>query len=164
MSRLPADHPWVTVRRPDGERWMSVRPPVGFFHQLHPKFPRVAERRPACNWAECRGTPANELICVTSANHPAKFNCELKCLGRRRMSKDEHFRSACSGGGRPIFAGFDAKVTRSDDRFFSIGTAPLKPSPTSYTCIFRYSPCNNTFMQHKCHQCSSIHCNYQTHL
>ena len=87
MSRLPADHPWVTVRRPDGERRMSVRPPVCFFRQLHPKFPRVTERRPAGNWAAPRRTPADELICVTSADHPAKFNCELKCSGHHRMSK-----------------------------------------------------------------------------
>ena len=59
----------------------------GFFRQLHPKFLRVAERRPAGDWAALRGTPADELICVTSADHPAKFNCELKCSGCRRMSK-----------------------------------------------------------------------------
>ena len=50
-----------------------------------------------------RGTPADELICVTSADHPAKFNCELKCSGCRPRVKDEHFRSACSGGGCRIF-------------------------------------------------------------
>ena len=58
-----------------------------FFHQLHPKFPRVAERRPAVDWAASRGTPADELICVTLADHPVKFNCELKCSGRRWISK-----------------------------------------------------------------------------
>ena len=56
-------------------------------HLLHPKSPRVSELRPAGNWAAPRGTPADELICVTLADHPAKFNCELKCSGRRQMSK-----------------------------------------------------------------------------
>ena len=50
MSRLPADHPWVTVRRPNGERQISVRPPVGFFPPITPQIPtgrRVeAGRRP----------------------------------------------------------------------------------------------------------------------
>ena len=121
MSRLPADHPWVTVRHPDGERRMSVRPPVFFFRQLHPKFPRVAERKPAGDWAASHRMPAEELICVTSADHPAKFNCELQCSGCRRMSKG--WALACSGGGCPIFAGFDAKVAawRSDDWFSLLG-------------------------------------------
>ena len=92
MSRLPANHPWVTSgvptengRSPWGHLWV-------FFHQLHPKFPQVAERR-----------PPDELICVTSADHPAKFNCELKCSGTAQWVKDEHFRSAWSVGGRRIF-------------------------------------------------------------
>ena len=50
MSRLPADHPWVTVRRPDGERQMSVWPPVGFFPPITPQIPTShraeAGRRP----------------------------------------------------------------------------------------------------------------------
>ena len=65
---------------PCGRLWV-------FFRQLHPKFPRVAERRPAGDWEEHRGAPADELIGVTSADHPAKFNCELKCSGRLRISK-----------------------------------------------------------------------------
>ena len=39
MSRLPADHPWVTVRHPDGDRRISVRPPVGFFLPITPQIP-----------------------------------------------------------------------------------------------------------------------------
>ena len=70
-----------------------------FFHQLHPKFPRVAERRPASDWAALRGTPADELICVTSADHLAKFDCELKCSGRR-MSKGWALQE-CLFGRRP---------------------------------------------------------------
>ena len=75
---------------------MSVRLPVGFFLQLHPKFLPVAERRPAGDWAASRRTPADELICVTSANHPAKFNCELKCLGRRQMNEGVLVRAGAS--------------------------------------------------------------------
>ena len=45
-----ADHPWVTVQRPDRERWISVRLPVGFFPPITPQLPtgRRAEagRRP----------------------------------------------------------------------------------------------------------------------
>ena len=50
MSRLPADHPWVTVWRPDGEQQISVRPPMGCFLPITPQIPtgRRAEagRRP----------------------------------------------------------------------------------------------------------------------
>ena len=44
-----------------------------------------------------------------------------------RPPSDEHFRSACSGGGRPNFARFDVKLAarQSDDRFFTIGTSAL---------------------------------------
>ena len=56
-------------------------PPVGFFLPITPQIPRVAERRPASH-----GTPADELICVTSADHPANFNCELNLAGHRRTS------------------------------------------------------------------------------
>ena len=48
-----------------------------FFCQLHHKFPRVTERRPAGDRAASHGTLADELICETSADHPANFNCEL---------------------------------------------------------------------------------------
>ena len=39
--------PWVTVRCPDGERRISVRPPDGFFPPITPQIPQVTERRPA---------------------------------------------------------------------------------------------------------------------
>ena len=99
-----------------------------FFCQLHPKFPRVAERRLAGDWAASRRTPADELICVTSADHPAKFNCKLKCSGRCQMTKGWALQECLFGRRPPDFAGFDAKVAsrRSDDQFFSIGTAPLR--------------------------------------
>ena len=56
-----SDHPWVTVRRPDGEQQISVRPPVGFFPPITPQI-RTGRRAEAGR----RGTPADELICVTS--------------------------------------------------------------------------------------------------
>ena len=95
MFRLPTDHPWVTVRHPDGKWWISVQPPVVFFPPITPQIPtgRGAE---AGRWPGSVLWPMS-LICATSVDHPAKFNCELKWV------KDEHFRSACSGGGRPIF-------------------------------------------------------------
>ena len=65
---------------PCGHLWV-------IFRQLHPKFPRVAERRPAGDLAASRGILADELICVTTADLPEKLNCELKCSGHRRMSK-----------------------------------------------------------------------------
>ena len=76
----PSDVPKENSGSPCVRLWV-------FFGQLHPKFPRVAEWRPAGDRAASRGTPADELICVTSADHPAKFNCKLKCSGRRPMSK-----------------------------------------------------------------------------
>ena len=78
---------------PCGRLWV-------FFRQLQPKFPRVTERRLAGDWAAPRGTPADELICVTSADHPAKFNCELKCSGRHRMRKGWALQE-CLFGRRP---------------------------------------------------------------
>ena len=61
----------ITTGSPPGVLTENGGSPCGrlwvFFRQLHPKFPRVTERR-----------LADELICVTSADHPAKFNCELK--------------------------------------------------------------------------------------
>ena len=86
MSTLPADHPWVTVRHPDRERRMSVRPPVSFFPPITPQIP-TDRRAEAGRRLGSAPRDADELICVTLADHPAKFNCELKCSGRRRMSK-----------------------------------------------------------------------------
>ena len=129
MSRLPADPPWVTVRHLDGEWRMSVRPPVGFFFcQLHPKLPRVTKRRSVGDWAASRGTPADELICVTSAGHPAKFNCELKCTGRRRMSKGWALQECLFGRRPPDFCRIWWKSRRATIQrsIFSIGTAALE--------------------------------------
>ena len=93
---------------PCGRLWV-------FFRQLHPKFPQVAERRPAGDWAAPCGTPADELIYVTSADHPAKFNCELKFSGRRRMSKGWALQE-CLFGRRPprFFPDLMQKLPRGD--------------------------------------------------
>ena len=110
----PSGIPTENGGSPCGRLWV-------FFCQLHPKFPRVAERRPVGDREASCWTLANELICKTSADHQAKFNCELKCSGRW-ISKGWALQECLFG--HPIFAGFDAKVAArwSDDRFFSIGT------------------------------------------
>ena len=81
----------ITPGSPSGVLTVNGGSPCGclwvFFCQLHPKFQRIAKRRPAGDLAASHGTPADELICVTSADHPAKFNCELKWPGCHRMSK-----------------------------------------------------------------------------
>ena len=80
----------ITPASPSGDPTENGGSPCGrlwfFFCQLHPKFPRVAERRPAGDRAASCGTPADELICMTLADHPANFNCELNLPGRRRTS------------------------------------------------------------------------------
>ena len=87
MSRLPADHPWVTVRL-SRRRTADLRAAsYGFFS---------ANYTPNSHWSPSRGRQATgwrpagrrptELICVTSADHPANFNCELNLPGRRRTS------------------------------------------------------------------------------
>ena len=84
-----------------------------FFRQLHPQFPRVAEQRPAGDWAAPCGTPANELICVTSADHPAKFNWELKCSGRHRMSEGWALQECLFGRRPPDFCRIWCKTRRT---------------------------------------------------
>ena len=117
----PSGVPKEISGSPFGRLWV-------FFCQLHPKFPRVTERRPAGDRAASHGTPADELICVTSADHPAKFNCELKCSGRRPMSKGWALQECLFGRRPPDFspmgAGWGAKLTKRwpCGRFFSIGT------------------------------------------
>ena len=49
MSRLPAGHPWVTIRCPDGEWQISVRPAVGFFPPITPQIP-TGRRAVAGRW------------------------------------------------------------------------------------------------------------------
>ena len=94
---------------PCGHLWV-------FFRQLHPKFPRVAERRLAGDWLAgegWQGTPADELICVTSADHPAKFNIELKCSGRRWMSKRWALQECLFGWRPPDFCWIWCKTHRT---------------------------------------------------
>ena len=84
-----------------------------FFRQLHPKFPRVAERRPAGDWAAPCRMPADELICVTSADHLAKFNCVLKCSGCLRMSKGWALQECLFGRRPPDFCRIWCKTRRT---------------------------------------------------
>ena len=75
----PSSVPTENGGSPCGRLWVV-------FCQIHPKFPRVAERKLAGDQAASRGMPANEIICVTSADHPANFSCELNLPDHRRMS------------------------------------------------------------------------------
>ena len=98
IQRWSSDDPAVSQRTPLDDfpclGWRQITPgspsgvptenggsPCGrlwdFFCQLHPKFPRVIERRPADDRAASHGMLTDELICETSADHPANFNCEL---------------------------------------------------------------------------------------
>ena len=98
IQRWSSDDPAVSQRTPLDDfpclGWRQITPgspsgiltenggsPCGrlwfFFCQLHPKFPRVAERRSAGDRAASHGTLADELICETLADRPANFNCEL---------------------------------------------------------------------------------------
>ena len=116
-SGIPMEISWS----PFGRLWV-------FFCQLHPKFPRVAEQRPAGDRAASHGTLADEFICMTLADHPAKFNCELKCSGRRPTSKGWALQECLFGRQPPDFSpmgtGWGAKLTKRwpCGRFFSIGT------------------------------------------
>ena len=107
----------ITPGSPSGVPTENGRCPCGrlcvFFCQLHPKFPRVAERRTAGDWAAPHGTPADELICVTLADHPAKFNCELKRSGRRRMSKGWALQECLFGWRPPAFCRIWCKSRRA---------------------------------------------------
>ena len=63
----PSGIPTENGGSPCGRLWV-------FFHQLHPKFPRVTERWPCGHhWDAVRlvRTRSDELICETSVRHPA---------------------------------------------------------------------------------------------
>ena len=112
-SRLPADHPWVTVRCPDGEQRMSVWPLVGFFPPITPQIPTSC-RAAAGRWpGGARRAPADELICVTSADHPANFNCELKCSRHRPMTVGWALQECLFGRLPPDFCRIWCKTRRT---------------------------------------------------
>ena len=129
MSRLPADHHWVTVRHPDGERRISVRPPVGFFPPITPQIP-------TSRWAEAGRRPGDVpryagwwVNWWTSADHPPNFNCELKCSGRCLMSQGWALQECLFGRWPPDFSPMGTKWGAKlaarwlHDQFFSIGTS-----------------------------------------
>ena len=98
----PSGVPTENSGSPFGRLWF-------FFCQLHTKFPWVAEQRPAGDRAASRGTPADELICVTSADHPAKFNCELNLPGAAGRVPDEGY----AGGSPQDFCRIWCKTRRT---------------------------------------------------
>ena len=154
MSRLPADHPWVTVRRPDGERQMSVQPPVGFFPPIAPRIPtgHRAEAgrqlggvpRDTGRWVNLRDIGLSFFFFfffffddVTSAYHPAKFNCELKCLGCRRMSKGWALQECLFGQRPPDFCRIWCKSRRAPIRrsIFLYWDGTLKADSSVILCL-----------------------------
>ena len=122
IARWSDGHPQAAVRRPAGDRAVSVRQP-------EPKFRTVAQR-PLCGDRQAAGgRPTDEWICMASADHPPNFNCELKCSGRRRTSKGWALQE-CLFGQRPpdvlpMGAKWGAKLTKRWplDWFVSIGTS-----------------------------------------
>ena len=80
IGRWSSGHPQVSVRRPGGDRAVYVWP-------AEQKFWTVAHGPPCSDRQAAGRRPTDEWIFVTSADHPAKFNCELKWLGHRRISK-----------------------------------------------------------------------------
>ena len=110
MSRLPADHPWVTVRRPVADMRISLRPPVFFFSANYiPNSHGSPSGGPAGDWVVSRGNPANELIWCTPADHPPNFSCELKCLGRWLTSQGWALQEWLFGGWSPDFSPMGSK-------------------------------------------------------
>ena len=89
LSRLPADHPWVTVRSPCDHRGIIPRWPGGdrpIFWQYFPKKNRtVARRSPPDVWRRPGGRRQMAKLLQESADHPANFNCKLNLPDRRRM-------------------------------------------------------------------------------
>ena len=102
----PSGVPTANGGCPCGRLWV-------FFCQLHPKFPPVAERWPAGDRAAPRGAPADELICVTSADHLANFNCELKCSGHRPMTWGWALQECLFGRPPPDFCRIWCKTRRT---------------------------------------------------
>ena len=104
LSRLPADHLWVTVRSPCDHRGIIPRWPGGdrpIFWQYFPKKNRtVARRSPPDVRRRPGGRRRMAKLPQESADHPANYNCELNLPDRRRMSAGCVLKG-CSIGGWP---------------------------------------------------------------
>ena len=97
-------------RSPTGGRAASRRWPFGRHNRY---FPTVAlgspcgDRQAAARWQN------DEWIVGTSADHPANFNCELKCHGRRRMSPGWALQECLLGQPPPDFCRIWCKTRRT---------------------------------------------------
>ena len=124
IVRWSDGHPQVAVRRPAGDRAVSVQQP-------EPKFRTVAHG-PLCSDRQVAGwRPTDEWLCVASADHLPNFNSELKCSGRRPTSKGWALQE-CLFRQRPpdlspMGTKWGAKVTKRWplDRFVSFRTSAL---------------------------------------
>ena len=135
IARWSDGHPQAAVRRPAGDRAVSVRQP-------EPKFRTVAHGPPCGDRQAAGGRPTDEWLCVASADHPPNFNSELKCSGRRPTSKGWGFQE-CLFGWRPpdlspMGAKWGAKVTKRWllDWFLSTGTSALASPQFSQSGFF----------------------------
>ena len=104
LFRLPADHPWGTVRSPCDHRGIIPRWPGGdrsIFGNIFPrKIGPVARRSPPDVRRRPGGRRRMAKLPQESADHPANFNCELNLPDRRRMSAGCVLKG-CSIGGWP---------------------------------------------------------------
>ena len=97
-------------RSPTGVRTASRRCPFGRHSR---KFPTVALGPPFADRQAAARRPTDEWIVVTLADHPANFNCELKCSGRRRMSKGWALQECLFGWPPPDFCRIWCKTRRT---------------------------------------------------
>ena len=89
LSRLPADHPWLTVRSPCDHRGIIPRWPGEdwpIFGNIFPKKNRTVSHRspPDVRWRP-GGRRRMAKLPQESADHLANFNCKLNLPDRRRM-------------------------------------------------------------------------------
>ena len=73
IGRWSSGHPQASVRRPGGARLVDITDNFRWWP--------LGRRALTARW------PNDEWIIGTSADHPANFNCELKCSGCLWMSK-----------------------------------------------------------------------------
>ena len=96
-------------RSPAGDHAASRRWPFGRHNR---EFPTVALGSPCGDRQAAARWPNDEWIIGTSADHPANFNCELKCSGRRRMSPGWALQECLFGRPPPDFCRIWCKTRR----------------------------------------------------
>ena len=106
IGRWSSGHPQASVRRPGGDRAVYIWP-------AEQKFWTVAHGLPCSDQQAAGRRLTDEWIFVTSADHPAKFNCELKWLGHCRMSKGWALQECLFGRRQPDFCRIWCKTRRA---------------------------------------------------